>query len=174
LNNTELEILLIKRAINGEQSAFKKLYEDNIDSLYCFLSQFAESDSQKEEWSQRAFIKAFNKLSQFNHRSSFKTWLFTIGMNEMRSDMRKKIDFETIEDSQLEFKQSNDIGETDIWLRAKSAIKKLRPEKRMVCLLHIAENYSHAEIAEMIGITEGASRTILHRAKQELRTMVSQ
>ena len=43
----------------------------------------------------------------------------------------------------------------------------------MICLLHIAEDYSHAEIAQMIGITEGSSRIILHRAKQELRTLVS-
>ena len=104
---------------------------------------------------------------------SFKTWLFTIGLNEMRTDMRKKIHFEDIEEHHLEFDDSLPIEETKIWQQAKSAIKKLTPDKRLVCLLHIAEDYSHAEIAKMIGITEGSSRTILHRAKQELKAMVA-
>lgn len=159
--------------MTGHQSAFKTLYDQHVDELYSFLSKFTESTSQKEEWTQRAFIKAFNKLDQFNHKSSFKTWLFTIGLNEMRSDMRKKIHFENIDDKQLVHVESEPLEETNIWVKAKTAIRELAPEKRVICLLHIAEDYSHAEIAEMIGITEGTSRVILHRAKQELRTMVS-
>ena len=141
--------------------------------LYRFLSQFSDQASQREEWTQRAFIKAFKKLSQFNQQSSFKTWLFTIGLNEMRTDMRKKIHFENIDDKYLEVEPHEPVEDTTIWKKAKSAIQQLTPEKRMICLLHIAEDYSHAEIAEMIGITEGSSRIILHRAKQELRTLVS-
>lgn len=173
MNNLEDEIQLIENALIGEQSAYKVLYETHVDGLYCFLSQFAEDTSQNEDWTQRSFIKAFNKLSQFKSNSSFKTWLFTIGLNEMRTDMRKKIHFESIEDHHLEFDDSQPIEETKIWEIAKSAIKKLAPDKRLVCLLHIAEEYSHAEIAKMIGISEGSSRTILHRAKQELKAIVT-
>ena len=131
-SNNEIE--LIEKALMGNQRAFKTLYDLHVDALYRFLCQFSDQPSQIEEWTQRAFIKAFKKLSQFNQRSS--------------------------EDS-------------TIWKKAKSAIQQLTPEKRMICLLHIAEDYSHAEIAQMIGITEGSSRIILHRAKQELRTLVS-
>ncbi|XWN38507.1 MAG: sigma-70 family RNA polymerase sigma factor [Balneola sp.] len=173
MNNSGNEKKIIKKALTGHQSAFKALYEQHVDELYCFLSQFAENTSQKEEWTQRAFIKAFNNLDQFNHKSSFKTWLFTIGLNEMRTDMRKKIHFENIDDKQIDLVDSEPVEETSIWYKAKAAIRQLAPDKRVICLLHIAEDYSHAEIAEMIGITEGTSRVILHRAKQELRIMVS-
>jgi len=172
LINSENETKLIENALTGQQSAFKALYEQHVDKLYCFLSQFADNTSQKEEWTQRAFIKAFNKLDQFNHRSSFKTWLFTIGLNEMRSDMRKKMHFESIDDKQLDFKESEPIEESNIWYKAKAAIRQLAPDKRVICLLHIAEDYSHAEIAEILGITEGTSRVILHRAKKELKTLI--
>jgi len=173
LTKSRTEIELIEEALNGNQHAFKVLYEQHVDGLYSFLSQFSDQDSHREEWTQRAFIKAFKNLSQFDQRSGFKTWLFTIGLNEMRTDMRKKIHFVNIEDKHIEFEEQQPIEDSTIWKKAKSAIQQLAPDKRMICLLHIAENYSHAEIAEMIGITEGTSRVILHRAKQELRTLVS-
>lgn len=167
------EIKIIERAIQGDQSAYRLLYDSYVDNLYCFLAQFSENVVQQEEWTQRAFIKAFDKLNQFKSNSSFKTWLFTIGFNEMRTDMRQKIHFEDIQDHHLEHETEEDVQDSRIWNTAKSALKKLSPDKRVVCLLHIAESYSHAEIADMIGITEGASRIILHRAKKELKTLVS-
>lgn len=170
-SNNEIE--LIEKALMENQRAFKTLYDQHVDALYRFLSQFSDQPSQIEEWTQRAFIKAFKKLSQFNQRSSFKTWLFTIGLNEMRTDMRKKIHFEDLDDKYMEAEPQETVEDSTIWKKAKSAIQQLTPEKRMICLLHIAEDYSHAEIAQMIGITEGSSRIILHRAKQELRTLVS-
>jgi RNA polymerase sigma-70 factor (ECF subfamily) len=91
----------------------------------------------------------------------------------MRTDMRKKIHFEDLDDKYMEAESQETVEDSTIWKKAKSAIQQLTPEKRMICLLHIAEDYSHAEIAQMIGITEGSSRIILHRAKQELRTLVS-
>ena len=173
MNKIKTEVQLIEKALTGDQSAYKHLYNLHVDALYCFMAQFSNSNLQKEEWTQRAFIKAFDKLPQFKSNSSFKTWLFTIGLNEMRTDMRKKIHFEDIEDHLIEIDLSEAIEETNIWNKAKSALKKLSPDKRMICLLHIAEDYSHAEIAEMVGITESSSRVILHRAKLELKAMVT-
>lgn len=172
LHNNQQEVNLIEKALNGDQTSFKELYDLHVDGLYCFLAQFSESTSQREEWTQRAFIKAFNKLEQFKSNSSFKTWLFTIGLNEMRTDMRTKIHFEKIEDHHIENEKEDSITETKVWQHAKKAIRQLDPEKRIICLLHIAENYNHAEIANILGITEGSSRIILHRAKKELQTLV--
>ncbi len=173
MNIHKNEKQLIELALNGDQSAYKRLYDHHVDTLYCFLSQFSETTSQTEEWTQRAFIKAFNKLEKFKQNSTFKTWLFTIGLNEMRSDMRLKIKFTEVKDYHLDHKEEQPVEEMNIWSEAKEALRNLAPEKRMVCLLHVAENYSHAEIASMIGITEASSRTILHRAKKELQKMVS-
>lgn len=174
LNISNKETELIESALKGDQSAYKQLYDLHVDGLYCFLSQFADNNTQSEEWTQRAFIKAFKKLGSFKQNSKFKTWLFTIGLNEMRSDMRKKIQFTEIENMHLEEEQEEPIIESPIWLKAKEAIKQLAPQKRIICLLHIAESYSHAEIAAMIGISEAASKTTLHRAKKELQLIVEQ
>ena len=67
--------------------------------LFRFLSQFSDERVLAQEWTQRAFIKAFERIHQFSANSSFKTWLFTIGLNEMRSDNRKKWEFESFDAS---------------------------------------------------------------------------
>jgi RNA polymerase sigma-70 factor (ECF subfamily) len=170
ISGTE-EIQLIRKALDGNQGAFQKLYEAHVEGLFLFLNQFSKEREQVKDWTQRAFIKAFQKLDSFKKDARFKTWLYTIGMNEMRTDMRSKIRFVELDD-QLREVPEDDVTESELWSTARNAIQNLPPEKKMVVLLHIAEGYSHREIGEMLSIKEGHSRIILHRAKEELRNMV--
>ena len=171
LSGTE-EIKLINQAINGDQNAYRILYDHHIDGLFAFLNQFSKDRDLVRDWTQRAFIKAFNKLSTFKFNARFKSWLFTIGLNEMRSDMRVPIKFVELNDNELDHADEEDIDPV-LWELAKEAIRDLDPKKKMILLLHVAEGYSHSEIAEMLSIKEGTSRIILHRTKEELRKQVT-
>lgn len=166
------EIQLLERALKGDQAAYKILYDSHVDALFAFLNRFGDNREQVKDWTQRAFIKAFRKLSTFKQDARFKSWLFTIGMNEMRTDMRSRIRFVELKDELCDVTE-DDNTVPDMWHTAKNAIQDLSPEKRIVVLLHIAEGYSHREIAEMLSIKEGHSRIILHRAKEELRKRVN-
>ena len=169
LSGTE-EIKLINQAVAGDQNAFKELYNHHVDALFCFLNQFSKDRELIKDWTQRAFIKAFSKLESFKQQSRFKTWLFTIGLNEMRTDLRSEVHFEEIEENELtDFNDDSENDSPELWMTAKKAIRNLDPEKKMILLLHVAEGYSHREIGEMLSIKEGSSRIILHRAKEELR-----
>ena len=84
------EATLVGRARGGDQKAFRSLYDAHVSPLFRFLSQFSFDREETREWVQRAFINAFGRLDQFDGRSTFSTWLFTIGLNEMRSDRRRK------------------------------------------------------------------------------------
>lgn len=170
MNSIIEDTILIKQALEGNQKAYKILYEQHIDLLFRFLVQFTDDRTQVQEWCQRAFIKAFDKINTFKHQSSFKTWLFTIGLNQMRTDFRSKKIFEELPDTFEEIHIDDNIYESDLWLKAKEAIRSLSTDKKMIVLLHIAEGYSHKEIAEMLSINEGTSRIILHRAKEELKS----
>ncbi len=163
------EQLIISQAKKGHQPSYKHLYELHIRELFQFLAQFSENRTDVQDWCQRTFIKAFTRLNQFQYKSRFKTWLFTIGLNEMRTDKRKEIHFEELADDVL---YDNEVGtnrDTETWDLTKQALKSLSIDKRLIVLLHIAEEYSHEEISAMLGITESASRVTLHRAKKELR-----
>lgn len=167
LSGTE-EIQIIISAVKGNQKSFNLLYKEHVDSLFRFLNQFSTDRELVKDWTQRTFIKAFDKLESFKRESRFKTWLFKIGLNEMRSDLRSKIYFEEIPESEtISLEDPEPFSET--WGNAREVIRRLSPDKRMILLLHVAEGYSHKEIAEMLAIKEGTSRIMLHRAKEELR-----
>lgn len=162
------EITLINRALSGDQKAYEKLYDSYVEILYRFLAQFSDHREQIKDWTQVAFVKAFSKLDSFRFNSRFKTWLFSIALNVMRSEMRSKIKFTDLEEAKLD-EQVEELSSTQDWSLLRKAIRKLPPEKRMILLLHEVEGYSHSEIGSMLDIKEGTSRVILHRTKEELR-----
>lgn len=149
---------------------FRALYDAHVDNLYRFLRQFSRDDHEAEEWVQRTFIKAYERIGSFDGRSKVSTWLFAIGLNEMRSDKRRAaiLAFEPIEDAQTV--SPDDHAETFQWEDLmKGWLSQLNEMKRAVFLLAEVEGYSHAEIAELLNIKESTSRTILTRTKQWLR-----
>jgi RNA polymerase sigma-70 factor (ECF subfamily) len=160
---------LIDRASRGEQRAFRELYDRHVDPLYRFLRQYSDESAQVEEWVQRAFIKAFGGIGSFQRASRFSTWLFTIGLNEMRSDLRRPavVTFDSREVESWDGREEpGDFLEHEA---VRHAVRELDEAKRSVFLLYEVEGYSHGEIAGMLGIGEGTSRALLSRAKQALR-----
>ncbi len=161
---------LILRAAGGEQQAFAALYNLHVDDLFRFLNQFSTQREQTAEWVQNSFVNAFTHLHQFGGRSSFKTWLFRIAINEVRTGIRKALPENEVfaEDQTLQQEADEPLLHHDlnIWLR------HIDERHRAVLLLAEAEGYSHAEIAQMLDITEGTSRSMLARAKNRLRKYI--
>lgn len=160
---------LVFRARTGDQKAFAGLYNLHVSGLFRFLNQFSSNRDQTAEWVQLSFIKAFTKIEQFAGKSTFKTWLFRIGLNEMRTGVRKAAPDE------MEYHEEHDeVPENDPLLQQDLSIwlKHLDHRHRAVLLLAEAEGYSHAEIAEMMQISESSSRSMLSRAKSRLRNHI--
>ncbi len=162
---------LIDRAGRGEDRAFRELYERHVDGLYRFLRQYSDDPMLVEDWVQRSFIKAFRSIGSFRQEARFATWLLGIGINEMRSDRRRPT-VVSFDSEEVALWNGQEDGRDGDFLREESVrrlIGRLDDAKRTVFLLHAVEGYSHAEIAAMLGITEGTSRAQLSRAKQWLR-----
>lgn len=163
------ESFLISRIRQGDYSAFRVLYEHHVDPLYRFLKQFSRDHHQVEEWVQRSFIKAYESLDRFAGRSRFSTWLFTIGLNEMRSDKRKiqMISVEDMTSGGAGTENPHEIFEWEEMMRG--WLEQLDDVRRSVFLLHEVEGFSHGEIAQMLQIGESTSRTILSRTRHWLQ-----
>ncbi|HLE33902.1 MAG TPA: sigma-70 family RNA polymerase sigma factor [Bacteroidota bacterium] len=164
------EPALVQRSRTGDHEAFRTLYEAHVDPLYRFLRQFSNDHHEVEEWVQRAFIKAYERLDSFREDSRFSTWIFSIGLNEMRSDRRRAtiLQFEPQEsDDRLPAEDSSEGFHWNDMMRG--WLSQLAELKRAVFLLYEVEGYNHSEIALMLGIQESTSRTILTRTKQWLR-----
>ncbi|MBU0476009.1 MAG: sigma-70 family RNA polymerase sigma factor [Bacteroidetes bacterium] len=162
---------LISKIKNGNSRAYKKLYDENVNSLFRFMMQFSKDKDFVADWVQRAFIKAYNNINSFSGKSKFSTWLFSIAINEMKSDMRKyssknilRLDENT--ENLMAFDQINDFE----WKQEmKQLLSDLDENKRLVFILFEIEGYNHNEIAAMLEISVANSRTTLSRTKQILK-----
>jgi len=163
------ETIWIAEAKEGNQKAFRELYDANVSPLFRFLKQFGSDTDQVEEWVQRAFVKAFAHLDSFDGRSRFSSWLFRLALNEMRMDWRRRriVAFVPMDDERGDLLREADLFE---WKQLmKTWMDELDETKRAVFILYEVEGYSHAEIASMLGIAESSSRTLLVRAKRILQ-----
>jgi RNA polymerase sigma-70 factor (ECF subfamily) len=129
-----------------------------------------------EELTQDVFVRAWEKLHLFRGESSFSTWLHrltvNVVLNARKSDGRQKSRFEENDEEQGMDAHAGVVGMPlapgDL-LDLEKAIEKLPPGARRVFVLHDVEGYKHEEIAEMLGVTSGATKAQLHRARLLLR-----
>jgi len=87
--------------------------------------QFSQDRQIVADWVQQSFIKAFVKLDKFKGKSQFRTWLFSIGINEMRSAKRKQKHHEKIEIGENQLNLVEPERDLDSWLSVRTAIQKL-------------------------------------------------
>jgi RNA polymerase sigma-70 factor (ECF subfamily) len=157
------------RARGGDQQAYKAIYERHMASLFRFLTQFTDDRDLIADWVQLAFIKAFQNLDRFEGRSSFKSWLYKISINEMRQTFRSSHREPDYVDEEQLYSYSDQRSSPADWITLRDKIRRLPDRQRLVFLMFEIEGFSHAEIAKVLSITESSSRSILTRVKIQLR-----
>ena len=169
------DFTLVDLAIDGSQAAFRMLYDKYVDSLFRFVNQFQTKRSETADLVQQSFIKCFTKLHSFQKKSSFKTWLFGIAVRELQMDWRgaQKHQLEPIEQEQYLLAETESALEHLEHTELVALVSQLDPQKKVDFMLFEIEGYSHKEIAEMLQLKESHSRTLLTRAKLELRTRLN-
>jgi RNA polymerase sigma factor (sigma-70 family) len=164
------ETILVRKAKNGSEKAYRKLFDLYASRLFRFLRQFSQDRDIVEDWVQQTFIKAFRNINRFEERSKFVTWLFQIGLNEMRNEFSRKNIFDNNYPPDENYAKDENIEETFEWFHEmKWLLSGIDAEKRAIFLLFEVEGYSHSEISEMMNISEQKSRTTLSRTKTFLR-----
>jgi RNA polymerase sigma-70 factor (ECF subfamily) len=126
-----------------------------------------------EDVMQEALLKAFTKLNTYEGKVSFGAWLKKIVINRSLDELKKrKVKFEELSERiPDEIQPTLDISEIHVE-RLKKAITQLPDGYRVVITLHLLEGYDHEEIAEVLGISNGSSRSQFLRAKLKLRQML--
>lgn len=172
----------VERAAAGDRVAFERLYRVHVTRVYSLCARMTSDRSRAEELTQDVFVRAWEKLHLFRGDSSFGTWLHRLAVNVVlnarKSEGRRQARME-------EVPEGDDIGEMvsssaisgtvgmplapgDL-LDLEAAIRTLPPGAKRVFVLHDVEGYKHEEIAEMLGVTAGATKAQLHRARLLLR-----
>ena len=161
----------VSLAVQGDDSAFERLYRASVSRVHSLARRMAGEDLA-DDLTQEVFIRAWEKLSTFRGDSSFNTWLHRLAVNlilSRRETIRRRQERQLPSDGVLETmparRQSPGLG-----IDLESALSNLPDGARQVFVLYDVEGYSHEEIAGMMGITTGTSKSQLHRARMILRS----
>ncbi len=151
------------------EAAFRQLYRRHAAALYGLLRHLTGGDpTEAEDLAQEAWLRAVAGLGRFRWGSSFRTWLRGIGVNCWRERIRGLHPEQTLSDDAAAPAELERHSLLDR-LALEEALARLAPGYRAVLVLHDVEGYRHEEVADLLGITEGTSKSQLARARAALR-----
>jgi RNA polymerase sigma factor (sigma-70 family) len=165
---------LIEGCITGDRKMQRELYNRFASKMYGVCLRYAGNGEEAEDILQEGFIKVYNKIGSFKGTGSLEGWIRRIFVNTAIEHFRRKAYLQPIterEENSLETKYLSildDLAERDII----QLIQQLSPGYRTVFNMYVVEGYTHKEIAEALGISEGTSKSQLSRAKSILQELV--
>jgi RNA polymerase sigma factor (sigma-70 family) len=169
----------LQHIINGcrdrNPMAQKELYETFRSKMFGICMRYAGNYDDAQDILQDGFLKVFEKIDQFGFKGAFEGWIRKIMVNTALERFRTNYQVININDNlkEIDREQTGDFT-SDIDARELIRfVQELSPKYRIVFNLYAIEGYSHKEIADMLGITEGTSKSNLSRARDILQDKVN-
>jgi RNA polymerase sigma-70 factor (ECF subfamily) len=157
-------------ATDGDTVAFERLYRTHVPRIHSLVLRMTNEDAAAD-LTQDVFIRAWQKLATFQGRSTFGTWLYRVALNVVlahRSAAGKERSRYLDPENILERVPAK-ARSTDLKIDFEEAMGTLPGGAKKVFVLHDVEGFKHEEIAEMMEISVGTSKSQLHRARMMLR-----
>ncbi|MBN1117656.1 MAG: sigma-70 family RNA polymerase sigma factor [Bacteroidales bacterium] len=167
IKNSFSEQKIVEECLKNNRTYQKILYDKYKDGMYTVVFRIIRNESLSCDALQEGFIQVFLNLRSFEFKSTLGSWIKTIMIRNALKVLRKEIRFEELGDTEINIPFSWDENLTGEVLD--KAISKLSPGYRFVFLLIEVEGYSHKEVAEMLNISVGTSKSQLSRAKAILQ-----
>jgi RNA polymerase sigma-70 factor (ECF subfamily) len=169
------DALLIKRAAAGNRQAQRKIYEKYSAKMLSICRQYVKDLHHAEEVMLNGFFKVFTHLKDFRDEGSFEGWMRQIMVREsisfLRTDKRSMFaEDEVPENVDFSYCFTSEFNAAHI----QEVIDSLPEGYKMVFLMYAVEGYKHHEIAKMLNITEGTSKSQLFKARKMLQEKLEQ
>ena len=168
---------LVKRAQQGDQAAFSALYDRYYDAVYTYLYYRVGDVALAEDLTADVFVRLVKAIQSFTPEGKpILAWLYTIAANLLTDHRRKNGRY-----TWLPLDETLTAGESDPsrltqqnWQQGRllAALQELTEEQRLVVLLKFVEKQSNAAIGDILGKTEGAVKSLQHRAIDSLRRIL--
>lgn len=169
----------IARAIAGDPEAFSLLYERYVTRIYNYIYYRTGNPAEAEDLTARVFHRALGRITAYQNKGvPFSAWLYRIAHNLVanwhRDNSRRH---EVSLDDRLNIPQRSEHPEQALVLNQElesllNAIRKLSPERQQLVILKFVERLSNAEIAVIMGRSEGAIKSLYHRTLITLRNEI--
>lgn len=167
-----------RRFLNGDDEGLTLIIKEYKDGLILYLNSFVNNIYIAEDLMQETFFKISVKKPKFKGKSSFKTWLYTIGRNVAIDYIRhnSKFSISSIEDMENHLKDETNLENLYIKNERKiiihKALSNLKPEYCQVLWLCFFEEFSNGEAAQIMGKSKRQIENLLFRAKQSLKATI--
>lgn len=166
---------VIERAIRGDERALRQLWTRHAPRIDAVVRRLAGDPDLAADIAQDVWMQIFRALPSFRGDAQFATWAHRIAVNRTLNALRRvrrveKLEL-VIEDDTVSVEMDSDRA--FLADSIEQALQRLPPGARMVFVLHDVEGYTHEAIAEELGITSGASKSQLFKARAKLRRLLA-
>lgn len=169
------ELALIKKALKNSREAQRVLYELHAPKMLSVCRYYIKDAQHAEDVMLNGFFKVFSNLKSFKSEGSFEGWIRRIMVRASISFLRqqKKVEF-SIEDVVVKDDYANNINTNIEVAEIQQLIDALPEGYKMVFIMYAIEGYKHNEIAELLNITEGTSKSQLFKARKMLQEKIKE
>lgn len=165
---------LIEKCKEEDIKAQGELYTLYANKLYSICLKYSKNVAEAQDNLQDAFLTIFKSIGQYKNKGSFEGWMKRITVNTVLQKFRKERYFEIVNDAIAE-EPELEIEEQEVSLDyLLKLIQELPDRYRLVFNLYVLDDFSHQEIADMIGITVGTSKSNLARARMILKNKLEE
>lgn len=169
------DLELVERIRDGDGSAFEDLYRQHATRLYNLASRMTGTKGEADDLLQDIFLLAYRKMASFRGESSLGTWLYRLAMNHCLDVLRNRQTRMGQQTDSLDEPEATPVASPVPALSAVSridlerAIAALPPACRAAFLLHDVEGFGHQEVGTILGVSEGTSKSQVHKARMRIR-----
>jgi RNA polymerase sigma-70 factor (ECF subfamily) len=176
---------LMRRVQRGDREAFAELVEHYKGPIYNFILRTVRDETEAEDLTQNTFVQVWKSAKRYRLSAKFSTWLYTIARNLALNEIRRRsrhraesLDAPHPDHQELPLHQVEDaatpgppdqIVREELYAKVEEAIRDLPENQRTALLLCREADVSYEEIAEILGVSLSATKSIIHRAREVLR-----
>lgn len=169
------QVLLIQKASDGDEAAFRTLYDSISGKMYSLCLRYAADPDEANDLFHDGFIKLYRHLKNFRSDGSFEGWARRIFVTTCLDALKKKkVWFEDPDETLKTAYRDAEVYDKLSMDYLMEVIQKMPSGYRTIVNLYIIENYTHKEIANMLGITESGSKSKLHKARNYLKNILTE
>lgn len=170
--------ILIQGCVDGDRKCQQKLYEMYYGKMMVVCMRYTHDRDEALDVFQEAFIKVFKNLARYGNKGSFEGWIRRIMVNTAIDHIRKNKKLKEMVQlneeitSVEEEEEAEDLLDKINFQDLLDCVQDLSPAYRSVFNMYVVDGFSHKEIAEELGISEGTSKSNLAKAKMNLKKVM--
>ncbi len=178
--SNDADIALIAACQQGDNRAFRRVFELYRDRVYSLCTHMAPNDQDAEDLTQEVFIQAFKSIGSFRAEAAFGTWLYRIAANRCMAEARKRrpafSSLETVAEKSIPMARGanpeDQLIQKEMAKKAEAAIAALPENMRLVFVLGTQLGMAYREIGEILSCSEDAVKVRIHRARKRVRDAI--